>query len=118
MDVQNLPVKGYIDTPFDGSTINGNTNIKGWFLDDSGVSKIDVLVDGKSIGTAQYGSYRPDVLKVYPDYQNANSGYQYSVDTKQIADGQHTLAVKETGENGFTFTLTSQVTINNSDPSS
>ena len=113
MDVQNLPVIGYIDTTFDGSTINGNTNIKGWFLDDSGVSKIEVLVDGKSIGTAQYGSYRPDVQKVFPDYQNANSGYHYSLDTKQIADGQHTLTVQETGMDGNTKILTSMINIMN-----
>ncbi len=112
--VQNYyPSKGCIDTPSSGSIISGEANVSGWFLDGSGVSEIEVLVDGISVGTAQYGGARSDVEKVFPEYQNANSGFQFTLNTTQITNGQHTLAVKETGANGLTLTLTSQVTVKN-----
>ena len=109
VDVQNISAKGYIETPAAGSTINGVSNVQGWFLDESGVSKIEILVDGKSVGEAQYGSARPDVAKAYPEYQNANSGYQYNLETRNLTNGQHTLTVKETGKNGITTVLNNQI---------
>ncbi|MDQ0200333.1 Ig-like domain-containing protein [Neobacillus ginsengisoli] len=113
VNVQNLPAKGSIDTPANGALIKGDSVVTGWFLDGSGVSKVEVLVDGKTMGTAQYGSTRLDVSTVYPAYNNDASGYQYTLDTKQFADGPHTLAVKETGVNGSTYTLTYNVTVGN-----
>jgi beta-N-acetylglucosaminidase len=114
--VQNLIAKGIIDTPLPGVTITGSSVVRGWFLDGSGVSKIEVLVDGQSMGMAQYGIVRPDVMNVFPEYQNANSGYQYTLDTSKLSDGQHTLAVKETALNGSMTTLTTKVTVSNGNP--
>ncbi|MEH7416821.1 SpoIID/LytB domain-containing protein [Neobacillus drentensis] len=105
VNVQNLPAKGYIDSPAEGTSIKGSTIVKGWFLDGNGVSKIEVLVDGKSIGTAQYGSSRTDVQKAFPQYQNANSGYQYTLNTRILSNGQHLLTVRETGKNGTATVL-------------
>ncbi|MCM2532612.1 Ig-like domain-containing protein [Neobacillus pocheonensis] len=113
VNVQNLPAKGSLDTPANGALIKGDSVVTGWFLDGSGVSKVEVLVDGNTIGAAQVGSTRLDVSAVYPDYHNDASGYQYTLDTKQFADGPHTLAVKETGANGSTYTLTYNVTVGN-----
>ncbi|MDQ0198683.1 Ig-like domain-containing protein [Neobacillus ginsengisoli] len=109
VNVQNLLAKGSIDAPAINSAISGSTNVKGWFLDRSGVAKIEILVDGTSMGTAQYGGPRPDVQKAFPQYQNANSGYQYTLDTKKITNGQHSLTVRETGNNGTTTVLKSQM---------
>lgn len=53
--------KASIDTPMSGTTVKGNIPVNGWFLDGNGVSKIEVLVDGKTIGEAKYGDFRPDV---------------------------------------------------------
>lgn len=100
INVQNLPARGYLDSIVDGSIINGTQNISGWFLDGSGVAKIEVLADGKSVGTAQYGNSRTDVQKAFTDYQNANSGYQFALDTTTLSNGQHTLALRETANNG------------------
>ncbi|AGK55741.1 mannosyl-glycoendo-beta-N-acetylglucosaminidase family protein [Bacillus sp. 1NLA3E] len=96
---------GYIDSPSAGSTVNGIIDVRGWVLDGSGVAKVEVIVDGKFVGEAQYGSSRPDVQKVFPQYQNANSGYQYKLDTKKLSNGQHTITVKSTGNNGSTVQL-------------
>jgi beta-N-acetylglucosaminidase len=108
VNVSNLAVKGYMESPTNGSTVQGVTNVSGWFLDANGVSKIEVLVDGNSVGQAQYGSARPDVAKAFPEYQNANSGYQFALDTKSLTNGQHSLTIRETANNGTTNVLASQ----------
>jgi beta-N-acetylglucosaminidase len=106
-NVQNLPAIGDINSPVTGSTVNGSTNVRGWFLDGSGVAKVEVLVDGNIVGQAQYGSPRPDVLEVFPQYQNGNSGYQYQLDTKKLSNGTHSVTVRATMMNGSTKQLQS-----------
>lgn len=103
-----LPAKGYIDAPSNGSTISGLIQVDGWFLDGSGVSKIEVLVDGKVVGTAQYGLSRPDIAAANPQYNNSNSGYQYTLDTGKITNGKHSLAVEEISKNGNVATTNTQ----------
>lgn len=105
VNVKNLPTIGFIDTPTNGSTVKGITNLSGWFLDASGVSEVEVLVDGLIVGQAQYGIARTDVQKFFPEYQNANAGYKFALDTKQLSDGWHSITVKETGKNGASSQL-------------
>ncbi|MDM5329898.1 Ig-like domain-containing protein [Neobacillus sp. CF12] len=105
VNVKNLPTVGFMDTPKNGSTITGITNVRGWFLDASGVSKVEVLVDGQIVGQAQYGSPRPDVLNVLPAYQNANAGYEFALDTTKLSNGLHSITVRETGKNGASSEL-------------
>ncbi|NHM30023.1 Ig-like domain-containing protein [Neobacillus terrae] len=113
---QSLPVRGTLESPLNGSTVKGDSLVRGWFLDPNGVSKIDVLVDGKIIGQAQYGISRPDVQKIFPPYQNANSGYQYTLNTSNLNNGQHSVSVRETSNNGTSKTLDSK-TVNVQNPS-
>jgi beta-N-acetylglucosaminidase len=115
-NLDHLPALGFIDSPKSGSTIDGVSTIRGWFLDGSGVEKIEVFVDGKWMGNAQYGLSRPDVANVLPEYLNSNSGFQYSFDTKQLKDGPYTLTIKETGKNGKSHTLSVSITIKNGNP--
>jgi beta-N-acetylglucosaminidase/uncharacterized protein YggL (DUF469 family) len=116
VDVQNLPATGYIDSPLNLSTIKGTATVQGWFLDGSDVSKVEVFLDGANLGQAQLGGSRPDVANAFPNYQNVNSGYQFTFDTQQFADGQHVLTVKETGTNGTTTVLNSTILVSNGDP--
>ncbi|MEH7414518.1 Ig-like domain-containing protein, partial [Neobacillus drentensis] len=111
--IQGLPAKGSLDSPVSGTVQKGNSLVRGWFLDGSGVKTIEVFVDGNLMGEADYGLVRTDVQTAYPEYKNANSGYQYTLNTLQLKDGEHTLAVKETGVNGETSTLTVQITVGN-----
>ncbi|MEC1522774.1 Ig-like domain-containing protein [Neobacillus niacini] len=105
---------GFLDRPASGSTVNGTQSLYGWFLDNSGVAAIEILVDGAVVGQAAYGDARPDVLKFYPKYKNGNSGYHYALDTTQFTDGQHTVAVKEIGMNGqVTILPANTITIDN-----
>ncbi|WP_251551942.1 Ig-like domain-containing protein [Neobacillus muris] len=116
VNVQNPSPVGSIDSPLSGTTVKGDISVNGWYLDMSGVSKIEVYVDGQLKGEAQYGSARPDVQQAFPEFQNGNSGYQFSLNTLQFSEGQHTLTVKETGRNGSTSSLSSIIYVFNGNP--
>jgi hypothetical protein len=90
-----LPVRGHLDTPQEDQTIRNIFSVSGWFLDESGVNKIEVLIDGKFIGEAVYGSNRPDVANRYPEYNNINSGFNLFLDASTLSEGKHTLVIKE-----------------------
>ena len=107
-------IKWSLDNPLPGTMLKGTQNIHGWFLDGSGVEKIEVLVDGNVVGQATYGDSRPDVLNVFPNFNNRNAGYHYALDTTQFTNGQHTITIRETGKNGRVTTLPeSTITIDN-----
>ncbi len=106
--VQTIPIgnaQGYMDNPVSGSTLKGIKNVEGWFLDESGVVNIDVLVDGAVVGKASYGDARDDVHKAFPQYNNGTAGYHYALDTTQFTNGQHTVSIRATGNNGRVTTL-------------
>ncbi|WP_161796416.1 S53 family peptidase, partial [Desulfosporosinus acididurans] len=94
-----LPAKGSLDTNISG-TLSGTVNLWGWYLDGSGVSTVQVLIDNSPVGTASYGDSRTDVAAALPAYNNSNSGYHYSLDTTKLTNGKHTLVIQETGKNG------------------
>ncbi|WP_052352961.1 Ig-like domain-containing protein [Neobacillus dielmonensis] len=96
---------GMLDSPAPGIRINTNYNLSGWFLDETGVSKVEVLVDGRVVGQAVYGDSRPDVQNAYPQYQNGNAGFHYLLNISTLAGGNHTVAIRETGKNGYVTTL-------------
>ena len=103
---------GVIDFPGSGE-IRGTTNVSGWFLDGSGVTRVDMLVDGMLKGQALYGDSRPDVDRVFPAFKNVNSGYHVNLDTTTLANGTHTLAVRATGTNTGQTTVTRLINISN-----
>src|SRR5689334_5371017 len=44
----------------------GSIPLVGWALDDDGIARVDVSVDGNVVGAAVYGTGRPRVTKKYP----------------------------------------------------
>ena len=58
------------------------------------ISSVQVQVDGTVVGTATYGSSRPDVCAVYPGRPGCpNMGYSYSLSTSTLSVGTHTITV-------------------------
>src|SRR5689334_7599625 len=104
-----LPSKGYLDSPANGAVLSGQSTVSGWFLDISGVLKVEVQVDGKTVGAAKYGLLRNDVATAFPQYKNAHSGFQYALNTVNLGEGNHSLTIKETGKNGSTSVIKSSV---------
>jgi len=99
INVYNMPPKGFLDSPKNNSFVSGIYRINGWFLDNAGVEKIEVVVDDEVIGKAVYGTLRSDVLNVYPQYKNENCGYYFDLDTSKIIEGKHKIKICETSKN-------------------
>ncbi|MCL6479189.1 MAG: matrixin family metalloprotease [Peptococcaceae bacterium] len=104
-----LPARGNLEIPTEGATISGTTIVSGWLLDGNGVSKIEVLVDGILKGQATYGDSRPDVYNAFPEYGNSNAGFHFSLDTTTLANGSHTITIRETANNGSQNSLAPRV---------
>ncbi|HSE96724.1 MAG TPA: putative Ig domain-containing protein [Blastocatellia bacterium] len=86
---------GALETPDFGTTLNNMASGTGWALDNVGIHKIEVLVDGEKVGEAIYGLSRPDVAVVWGNFPNArNSGFSFTFDTTQLSNGAHKLAVR------------------------
>lgn len=91
-----------IDSPSDGSAVNGSVYISGWSVNTSGVKSVSVYVDGKYSGKADIGKSRSDVKKAVSDeYKGAeSSGYDYALNTSNLDDGSHSIKIVSYGNNG------------------
>jgi len=96
-----MPSFGTIDAPGSGTTVSDVLPVNGWAVDDHGVTKIEVLLDGEAIGPAQYGSSRNDVDADYPGLPNApNFGFRFDMDTTLFPNGLHVLEALATDASG------------------
>jgi N-acetylmuramoyl-L-alanine amidase len=87
---------GFIDRPVNFDLLKGTIIFQGWALDQNlGVNQVEIYIDGNFRGIAQYGALRSDVHDVYPFITNSlNSGWSYSMDTRQLSDIRHRLTVR------------------------
>ncbi len=110
------PITVSIDAPnAQGASVSGTALFGGWAVDsESSVFSVAISVDGVSYGNAEYGTTRTDVCAVY---QNApgcpNVGWNISIDTTLLGDGQHVLAVTVLPASGNGVTVTRQFTVAN-----
>ena len=87
---------GVLEVPDVRATLNNTASGSGWALDNVGIAKIEVLVDGQKAGEAIYGLSRPDIGAVWGTaFPNAgHSGFSFVLDTTKFTTGEHTLAVR------------------------
>lgn len=112
INVIRLPfMQAHIDRPGPSAKVSGITKVSGWSLAGSGVHKVEILVDGQVQGTARYGLKRSDVYKVFPQYKTVNSGYDYSLNTKKLSEGQHVLAIRSIAKNGRESTVQTNINV-------
>jgi hypothetical protein len=91
----NLAPIGFLDLPQEGSFIGTAVEIGGWALDDRGISRVELIVDGSLVGNAFYGIARPDVAAVFPGYPNAAlSGFVSLMNTSGLSAGTHLLVIR------------------------
>jgi len=108
----------YIDSPAQGAAVSGIVTVSGWALDNasvvgSAISSVQVKVDGTIVGTATYGSSRPDVCAVYPGRPGCpNVGFSFSLDTSGLTAGAHTITVTATDSDGTPDTGSASVSVN------
>jgi hypothetical protein len=86
---------GCVDVPAPESSVAGAVPIQGWAVGAAGrtIERIEVRIDGQRQGTADAGSFRPDVGEAHPGDGHSFSGFSYSLDTCRLANGAHTLDV-------------------------
>ena len=75
-------------------------NIRGWHLSSSKMKKVEVFINGKSMGEVTPNTSRPDVSNVFPEYNNENSGFDGKVNITSEGSGTKTLRVVITNEDG------------------
>jgi len=102
---RSVPVKdcfapqGYLDLPAPNATLKGTARVAGWAYDNVAMAQVEILLDGKLLGTATYGSARADIAKSTP-HAPSNVGFQFEFDSTKYANGTHTLSVHAVDTSG------------------
>ena len=96
---------GFLDRPFPDSVIAGTVQLIGWALDDRGVTRVEVLVDGSVVSTGTLTINRPDLQGPWP-WAPLSSGYSLALDTRRFSDGPHLIAARAVDAAGNSVTLT------------
>jgi hypothetical protein len=90
---------GALDFPAPGETVSGVYTVAGWAVSPrpGQITLVNIYLDGQSIGTTRYGLGRPDVAALFSGptgpVDAAAPGFQFTIDTRGLANGLHTLAV-------------------------
>ena len=87
-----------IDSPAENAALSGNTTISGWAADfasanGTGISAVEVWLDGQKLGAAAYGQWRQDIAAAWGS-RFGSSGYTYQWDTRTASDGNHALELR------------------------
>ncbi|MBK9394598.1 MAG: hypothetical protein IPN40_12170 [Uliginosibacterium sp.] len=72
---------------------NGVLPVYGWVSPKELVRRIEIRVDGRYAGDAEYGLNRQDVYEARQDIAHANVGYRYDYDFRKLDPGIHILQV-------------------------
>ena len=100
-------IKSWLDNPSNNLTYTQiSLKVSGWALASSGVKEVRVYIDGKDLGTVNYGTTRTDVNNAYPGYPSGNNaGFEGIVNLGGMATGDKKLKVKITANDGTTQTI-------------
>ncbi|HWC65299.1 MAG TPA: hypothetical protein VG777_04385, partial [Thermoanaerobaculia bacterium] len=96
------PPQGWFDQPNNGDVIRGATvRGDGWAASPDGIARIAVLLDGRDVGAATYGGFRPDVPRAKPEVACGSfCGWRYRIDG--VPPGRHVVETRFYGKNGGT----------------
>ncbi|MEG0297588.1 MAG: N-acetylmuramoyl-L-alanine amidase [Clostridium sp.] len=101
-----------LENPINGHQLTEDFFVKGWAISMSGISKVDVYLDGNHSGQAEYGIARSDIAKKYPEYPNAgNSGFTFKF--RNVSNGSHVVMVRIYDTNGQVMEHSSNIVVSN-----
>lgn len=73
-----------------GNGGGGVLPLHGWCLDDDGVAAVDIFVDGRIVGRADYGRRRTGVEQRYPGFPDSTAaGFGFRLDTTRFRNDVH-----------------------------
>ena len=109
------PMTLSIGVPNRNNVYSGTVVFGGWALDnDAAIQTVAVSIDGVGHGNAVYGGSRPDVCVGFPGRPGCpDVGWNIAVDTTQLADGLHKIAVTGTTTTGQSSTIGTTFTVKN-----
>ena len=83
------------------SYAHGVLPIEGWLKHLAPDEQIRVYLNGKAVGTAEYGLNRQDVYEAVPDVKTAQLGFRYLLDFSQLPRGKYTIQVMLEGAKNY-----------------
>lgn len=87
--------RGYLDTPLPQDFVTGPFPVYGWALDENGIDRIEVMVDGLVVQEAIHGGPRQDIYHALPMYPYAaQSGLIAFIDSTRFENGSHLVTVR------------------------
>jgi hypothetical protein len=90
--------------PVNYQTIHGSAfPVSGWYVDTSGVSSIQVNIDGGAWQTATLTPNPTDLPAQYTGYQAVAVDFSYLLDVSGVSDGHHALYVQEVSDYNSTI---------------
>jgi hypothetical protein len=109
-----------IDIPNSNVQASGTYMLAGWATNDTrSVNAVSIRLDGNFVGTASYGSPRPDVCAAFANQQDCpNVGWSYLLNTTGSKDGQHVLEAVAVAADGSHAIARSSFTIDNANGTS
>jgi 4-amino-4-deoxy-L-arabinose transferase-like glycosyltransferase len=98
------PAMAWIDTPPPAVRVGRAFDVQGWaFKDGVGLDRVEVLLDGRVVALADYGSPNPRTAafwKISTDPNHPNVGFDASVKAGDVAPGRHWLGLRLHGRDG------------------
>ncbi len=105
-----LPFGNFEGLPDGRNAGQGMLPLTGWALDDDGIERVEIFVDGVVVGIADLQQNRPDVQILYPGYpDSAAAGFGFQLDSTQFYNDLHTLTARVTTNSGEQVFLNSKV---------
>ena len=107
INIQKLESITCLDSPTENEVVSGNSlKVRGWALASSGVKEVRAYIDGKDLGTVEYGTERKDVNIACPGYPSGNyPGFDGSIDISNVGSGNKKLVLKIVENNGDIQTI-------------
>ncbi len=88
-----------IDIPYVNSKIKGDSlSLQGWALNYSGVKAINIYIGNELVKTITTGMERADVMKIYPQFNDKNSGFETTIDISKLNAGYKNIVVEQIGK--------------------
>ena len=107
-----LPLIGCLENPRNNDKVSGIQTIHGWTLDEKGVSRIELFVDGVYVSDIPYGGTREDLKEAYPAYPRADqSGFALIMNYSTLSPGSHTIQLRIHNQNNETVELSADVSV-------
>ncbi|MGN7839248.1 glycosyltransferase family 39 protein [Stenotrophomonas sp. 22385] len=97
------PAMAWLDAPLQDEKVAGRMEVRGWaFKDGVGLSRVELLIDGKRVGDAVYRrAYDITAAwKISTDPQHPRVAFDATLDTRRLAPGKHWLGMTLYGNDG------------------